>query len=76
MMWTHSEEPEHVNLPTLVCAGEKTGPTSTCSSGVLPGPLVRGEFQTGQGQTVCTDCCSRAGYLDSRAGYQAGWPAD
>ena len=72
MMWTHSEEPEPVNLPTLVCAGEKTGPTSTCSSGVLlPGPLVGCEYQPGRGQTVCTNCCSHAGHPDSRAGYQA-----
>ena len=50
-----------VNFPTLVCAGDQTGPTSTCSSGVWPGPLVGCEYQIGRGQTVCTDCYSHAG---------------
>ena len=76
MTLTHCEEPGLVNSPRLVCPGGKTGPISTGSSVVLPGPLVGREFKTGRGQTVCTDCCPHAGCSDSRAGYQAGWSAD
>ena len=44
---THCEEPGLVNFPTVVCARE---PNSTCSSGVLPGPLAGCEYRLDEGR--------------------------
>ena len=47
---THCEEPGLVNSPRLVCPGGKTGPISTGSSVVLPGPLVGCEYRLDEGR--------------------------